>query len=106
MAITTRFSPHKAGDTFSYAGTCSLPAGAWTATCEIRSAQGDSTLIGTVAVTLGAIGPATPIALSATAAETLLWQPGQHQLDIRYADAGTVVHTSTLILPVIRAVTE
>lgn len=105
--MSTQFSQHKIGDTFSYAGTCRLPAGTWTATCELRSTGGTAALIGTIQVTLGvAVDGATPIALYAAAADVATWSAGHHQLDIRYADAGgTVVHTSTLLLPVIRAVT-
>ncbi len=106
--MTTKFPTFKAGDTFSYAGTCILPAGAWSATCELRSTQGDAALLGTIDVTLGAaLNGVTPITLQAAAAATAAWPVGQHQLDIRYADSGgTVVHTSTLLLPVIRPVTE
>jgi len=105
--MKTQFTPFKAGDTFSYAGTCRLPAGAWSATCQVRTTQGDAALVGTIAVTLGAaVNGETPIALSADASATANWPPGNHQLDIRYSDGtGTVVHTSTLMLPVIRAVT-
>lgn len=106
--MTTQFPPFKAGSTFSYAGTCRLPVGTWLATCELRGTQGDAELIGPIEVTLGAaVNGSTPIALHATAIDTSAWPVGQHQLDIRYADiGGTVVHTSTLLLPVIRAVTE
>lgn len=119
-----KFAPHKAGSTFSYAGTCQLPAGAWSATAQLR-AVADNALLGTLTVTLGAApspeAPAnsaaaplpTPIALYAAATDTALWPPGVHQLDIRYAQAGappgapaTVLHTSTLLLPVTRAVTQ
>ncbi|MES2948677.1 MAG: hypothetical protein V4858_09055 [Pseudomonadota bacterium] len=106
--MTTQFPPFKAGGTFSYAGTCRLPTGTWTATCELRSTQGDAELLGSIEVTLGAtVSGVAPIALYASAVDTATWPVGQHQLDIRYADSGgTVVHTSTLLLPVIRAVTE
>lgn len=105
--MSTQFSSHKIGDTFSYAGTCHLPAGTWTATCQLRSTVGNSALLGTIQVTLGVpVDGATPIALYADTANTSTWPTGHHQLDIRYADAGgTVIHTSTLSLPVIRAVT-
>lgn len=105
--MKTQFPPFKAGDTFSFAGTCRLPPGTWSATCQVRSAQGGA-LISTIAVTLGVpVGLETPIALYADAATTAAWPIGNHQLDIRYTDgSGTVVHTSTLTLPVIRAVTQ
>lgn len=105
--MSTQFSPFKAGGTFSYAGTCRLPAGTWTATCELRSTQGDDVLLGAIEVTLGAtVNGSAPIALHASAVDSATWPVGQHQLDIRYVDGGgTVVHTSTLLLPVIRAVT-
>lgn len=105
--MTTLFPPFKAGGTFSYAGTCRLPAGTWTATCQLRSTQGDDVLLGAIEVTLGAtVNGSAPIALYASAVDSATWPVGQHQLDIRYVDSGgTVVHTSTLLLPVIRAVT-
>lgn len=97
----------KAGDTFSYAGTCKLPAGSWTASCQVRSWDGASTLVGTVAVTLGtAVNGETPIALYAAASATAIWPVATHELDIRYADAsGIVVHSSTILLPVMKSVT-
>lgn len=105
--MTTQFPPFKAGGTFSYAGTCRLPAGTWLATCDLRSIQGNAELIGSFEVTLGAtVNGSAPIALHADATDTATWPVGQHQLDIRYVDSGgVVVHTSTLLLPVIRAVT-
>lgn len=105
--MTTQFPPFKAGSTFSYAGTCRLPAGTWAATCELRSTQGDAALLGSIGVTLGAtVNGVAPIALYAPATVTATWPVGQHQLDVRYVDTGgTVLHTSTLVLPVIRAVT-
>lgn len=104
--MTIKLQPFKAGDTFSYAGTCKLPAGYWSATCEIRSV--DEVKIADIDVTLGtAVGADTPIALHAGADATAAWPRGVHQLDIRYEDVGgTVVHTSTILLPVIAAVTR
>ena len=103
---TPRFNPHKAGDTFSYAGTCQLPAGTWTATAQVR-AVADNALLGAIAVTLGTPGSGgTPIALTAAAADTATWPAGLHQVDVRYADnTGVVLHTSTIVLPVVRPVT-
>lgn len=105
--MKNQFSPIKQGDTFSYGGTCRLPAGNWTATCELRSTEGADTLLGTIAVTLGTVvAGSAPITLYAPAVDTATWPVGRHQTDIRYVDdAGAVVHTSTLILPVVRAVT-
>ena len=102
----TKFPQHKAGDTFSYAGTCQLPTGTWLATAQVRTVA-DNALVGTITVTLGtAVGVNTPIALYAAAADTALWPAGTHQVDIRYADTSAVLHTSTLLLPVTRAVTQ
>lgn len=109
-----KLAPIKAGDTFSYAGVCKLPPGSWTATCQLRipyelSAEVPShALVGTIAVTLGAplANGDTPIALRAEAAETSTWPPANCDMDIRFADAGgEVIHTSTVTLPVTRAVT-
>lgn len=105
--MTPKLAALKAGSTFSYAGTCRLPAGAWLATCQVRSAEEPYALVGTVLVTLGApVGLDTPIALYAAASATLGWPVGLHELDIRYLDAaGAVLHTSTIGLPVLRAIT-
>ena len=105
--MTPKLAALKAGSTFSYAGTCRLPAGTWLATCQVRSAEEPYALIGTVLVTLGApVGLDTPIALYAAASATLGWPVGLHELDIRYQDStGAVVHTSTIGLPVVRSVT-
>lgn len=106
--MTPKLAALKAGSTFSYAGTCRLPAGAWLATCQVRRAEEPYALIGTVRVTLGApVGLDTPIALYAAASATLGWPVGLHELDIRYFDAqSAVLHTSTIQLPVVRAITE
>lgn len=106
--MTTKFPPFKAGDTFSYAGVCRLPAGLWSATCEIRKMGDANDLVGVLAVSLGSEANGdTPIALDASASETAFWAAGLYEVDVRYADAGgTVVHTSTLLLPVIKSVTQ
>lgn len=106
--MTPKLNPLKVGSTFSYAGTCRLPAGNWLATCQVRSAEEPYALIGTVRVTLGApVGLDTPIALYASAASTLAWPVGLHELDIRYQDiTDAVVHTSTIGLPVVRSITD
>jgi hypothetical protein len=104
--MTIKLQPFKAGDTFSYAGVCKLPAGNWSARCEVRSV--DDVKIADIDVTLGtAVGADTPIALHAGAEDTVAWPIGVHHLDIRYEDVGgIVVHTSTIFLPVIAAVTR
>jgi hypothetical protein len=116
-AAIPKLSPLKAGDTLSWGGTCRLPAGAWTATCQVRSADEPYALLGTVAVTLGTpvavVGSAmfdTPILLLANAEQTLAWPVGTHELDLRCTEAAggvgaAVVHTTTILLPVLRAVT-
>lgn len=107
--LAPKLAPIKAGSTFSYTGTCRLPVGNWAATCHVRSADAPYALIGTVAVTLGVlVGQDTPIALFASAAQTQAWPEGTHELDIRYNEVGepdAVIHTTTILLPVLRAVT-
>ena len=65
------------------------------------------TALGLIEVALSsAIDGVTPISLYASAAETASWLPGTHELDIRFADAGgAVVHSSTILLPIVRAIT-
>lgn len=100
----------KAGDTFFYGGSCKLPLGSWTATCQLRSRTEPYPLIGEVTVTLGlaTAGGDTPVVLRAEAQHTVAWAPEIYALDIRYADmsTGEVMHTSTMLLPVIRSVTQ
>jgi hypothetical protein len=107
--MTPKLAPLKAGDTFSYAGTCKLPAGNWTATCQVRGSEEPFDLVGTVVVSLGTVvGLDTPIALFASAAQTQAWPVGTHALDIRYAEVGgpdAVIHTSTILVPVQRSIT-
>lgn len=105
--MAAQLLPLKAGSTLSYAGFAALPAGTWTATCQVRTALSFK-LLGTVVVTLGAaVAGQTPMSLYLSAADTATWAPGLHELDIRYVDpGGQVMHTTTLILPVLKAVTQ
>jgi hypothetical protein len=104
--MNPQLSPLKAGDTFAYAGTCKLPVGVWTATCELRT-RDKATLVGTVTVALGtAVNGETPITLSATATATASWVTGIHEMDIRYQDSGgVVVHSPTILVPILKATT-
>lgn len=105
--MSAKFAPLKAGNTFSYAGTCKLPAGAWSATCQVRSADGADTLLGVIGVTLGdTINGVTPIALYASASETAAWPLATHRVDIRFTEAlGGVANSASILLPVIKPVT-
>ena len=90
-----KLAPFKIGDTFSYAGSCQLPAGIWLATCQVRSGVEPYALVGTVTVSLGVpVGLETPIALFAPASQTQSWPAETYELDIRYADAGGTVMVS------------
>ena len=104
--MTPKLYQHKPGDTFSYAGTCKLPAGTWSATCQFRGGLG-LTQRALIAVVLGVpVDGVTPISLYASADDTLTWLPGVYELDIRFSDVGgAVVHSSTVLLPVVRAIT-
>lgn len=88
MAITR--TSIKRGATFSLPLLVALPAGAWSATCNIRKI--DDTLVGSPAVTLVPLG--TPDAdgnthsglVEATSVETASWALGTWCADIRFAD--------------------
>lgn len=104
-----KLSALKRGDTFSYAGFCSLPPGNWAATCQVRSPHEPYDLLGTITVTLGTPEPdgTTPMLMQAPASITAAWPPDVYELDIRYVDStGVVYHTSTVLLPVVRAITS
>ena len=62
-------------------------------------------LVGTAEILLGTpTDDGTPMSVYSN--DTVRWPTGLHSLDIRYEDFGGIVaHTSTVFLPVIKAVT-
>lgn len=97
----------KVGDTFSWATVCPLPAGTWSATCQIRS-RDTLSLMGDLTVTVGTpVGDVTPITVEAPPSLTATWQPIPAVLDIRFMDeTGAVIHTQNVGIRVTRAITE
>jgi hypothetical protein len=103
---------HKRGNTFSYAGTITLPAGAWTASAQVRDGKA-GTLLSTLATTLVAQGANVwALALHATSAQTSTWPVSAYGkttpllCDIKFSDGTTVVRTETFGIDVAREVTE
>ena len=102
---------HKAGATFSLTGTCLLPAGTWSATCEARHPITEA-LVQTFAVTLTPLGVPTAeashaILIQATADQSAAWPRGPLECDVRYAGAdGIVLATSSFMVDVIKRVTR
>lgn len=83
----------KAGATFSVAMLVLLPAGTWSASCQVR--KGDGTLIEALTVTLaplstpGSDGNTHSGLLEATSVQTALWPLGSHRSDVWFTDAST-----------------
>ena len=100
----------KQGATFSLPILVMLPAGTWSATCEVRKADG--TLVGALAVTLAdlpqpdADGNTHAGLLEATSAQTHEWQLGTWHADIRLSNTSTppvVIYTETFAVTVHRS---
>lgn len=89
---------HKRGDTLSLAGTVSLPAGTWTATCKVKRPSGSA--LETLAVTLDPGSPVHAILIEASSAQTADWVSGETALcDVRFSDGSVsppvVIHSPT-----------
>lgn len=101
----------KAGGVFSQVGTTVLPAGTWSATCQLRH-RDTRALVGTIVIALGtSVGEFTPFALTATSTETKTWHAGGLPVpcifDIRFTDQqGNVVFSDTEGLRVTSPITE
>lgn len=106
--MATQSFPIKTGATLALAGTVSLPAGAWTATSEVKDQSGN--LVSTLNVTLTA--PTAPstiwvIQISQTAENTLTWPLGPLNCDIRYVDSSdNVIYTPTFQFQVSQEITN
>lgn len=102
---------HKRGATFSYSGLVTLPAGTWTASCDLDNGTG--TKVSDTTVTLntlgspGANGETHSILIEVVAATTAAWPVGTLSGDIRFADnAGVIVYTSTFYVSVGNGITD
>jgi hypothetical protein len=102
---------HRRGATFSYSGLVKLPAGVWSAECELRSTAG--ILIDNLEVTLSVLqnpGPAAEthaITVARAAGLTGAWPVGTSVGDILFADgAGVVLATGTFTVAIVRGVTN
>ena len=97
----------KAGDTLSYAFTCQLPTGLWTATCQVRTSNPPYQLLADAAVTLSLpVNGVSTVAVYVAAAQTKSWPAGLQELDIRFSDSGgAVIYTDSIVLPVLRSIT-
>lgn len=98
---------HKQGDTFSWGGFVSLPAGTWGATSKVVDADG--TLVESLTVTLAALlvpdddGNTHSILIEGTSVQTADWAAGKLRCDVKFADASTppvVEHSPTFVINV------
>lgn len=79
----------KKGATFSYAGTVTLPEGAWVGACALR--QGASgNIVANLTVTISGTAPLFNMTVYASAADTANWPIGTLVGDFRFTDAATV----------------
>lgn len=103
----------KAGATFSLPILAMLPAGTWSAACDIR--RGDGTLVGALTATLAPLD--TPDAdgnthaglLEATSEQTDAWEPGTWRSDVAFTDTSApsvVVYTESFAVLVEKAITH
>lgn len=102
---------HKRGATFSYSGLVTLPAGTWSASCDLDNAGGikltDATVTLSTLGSPGANGETHSILIEVAAATTAAWPIGTLSGDIRFADnAGVIVYTSTFYISVAKAITD
>lgn len=100
----------KRGDTFSYASMLTLPAGTWSAACQIRDLRGSLVQDMTVSL-VPPVAPATQhsILIEAPATATALWPLETLQGDVKFSDASApsvVMHTGSFELNVLKKVTE
>jgi hypothetical protein len=109
----TQFVKIKTGATFSVPLLVCLPAGAWSATSDIRQA-GDA-LVESLAVSLIALtepdadGNTHNGLLLATSIQTALWPLGAWRCDVRFADAQTppvVLYSDQFIVNVEKGTTH
>src|SRR3569832_1557100 len=114
--MTTQIYAHKRGATLSLAGNAVLPAGVWTATCQVKQdVNGVLTLIEPLTVTLQAINPPPAagqpthnIAIEGSAAQAADWPVGRLLCDVRFQDASlppAVIASETFIIKVAQEVT-
>lgn len=100
------FPDYKAGDTASIVGTCILPEGDWTGTCQMKH-RDTGAAVGTWTVQLGeAYEGETPFTLTPVG-DTSSWAPVPCLLDLRFTDTSDqVVHTETVGIRIVSPITE
>ena len=111
--MTTTAVTHKRGDTFSYAGTVTLPAGTWSATAQLRKKGKADTEDPDVEVTVTLTPPVAPITTTgvvmyakAADVDELL---GHYYFDVEFTDTSTppvVLSTTTILFDFIRDITH
>lgn len=102
---------HKRGATFSYSGLVTLPAGTWTASCDLDNPAGtkesDTTVTLAVLGSPGANGETHSILIEVAAGTTAAWPIVTLSGDIRFEDnAGVIVFTSTFHISVVKEITD
>jgi len=100
---------HKKGATFSYAGLVKLPAGTWSAACELHNG---AMLVETLTATLTALGALGPegethsLLIEAQASNTANWPIAKLKGDIVFSAASLVIATNTFHVLVQQGVTN
>lgn len=112
MSLTPQTIEHTRGSTFSWGGLVQLPAGTWSATCKVKSADG--TTVETLTVTLEALaepdadGNTHSILIEASSVQTADWAIAKLRCDVRYADNSDppiVEHSPTFIINSVEEIT-
>lgn len=103
----------KQGTTFSLPMLVMLPAGTWSAACNIR--KSDDTLVGSLSVTLTALdvpdadGHTHSGAAVATSVASAAWELGTWRADVRFTDTSappTVFNSETFPVVIKKGVTH
>lgn len=112
MPFAPILEPLKAGDSFGYEGSASLPVGAWEGTAQVRDKK-TGALVSDLTVKIGeSIDGEADIELAAPASETAAWLPPRRRsraciFDIQFRNtAGEVAHTDTIEFSVVSPVTR
>lgn len=109
MSATITF---KRGGTFSYGCNLTLPAGTWSAACQIRDGRGN--LVESLSVTLTPFSPVPPstdnhtLLLVGTSTQTADWPIELLYGDVKFTDASVtpaVVHTGTFTIKMSERIT-
>lgn len=112
MPFAPILDPLKAGDSFSYEGSASLPEGTWTGSSQVRDKK-TGALVSDLVVVIGpSVDGEAPVDLDAPPGGTWGWLPAGRKsrvcvFDIQFRNAaGDTAHTDTIEFSVVRPVTQ